>query len=214
MEDIINQWTIWLHEAVLRFDYKKWFEFSTYANWWINQSINRYVKDNNRTIRVPLHAIDKLQLVLNIKKKLIQNWEKVTISSIASRLDLTKSEVSDILNIPYATESVVSSWDKDDDVFDLVENYSTQEWSLSDQEVLLDKKIFSFDSKLFEEVLDWLTEREKEIIIKRYKFDLSLEEVWDTLYDPISIERVRQIQLKAERKIRRNIEKLDLDQYV
>lgn len=204
-EDLVNQWTLWLHEAVLRFDYKKWFKFSTYATWWIKQVIWRYIKDNNRTIRVSSSVIDDLQKVLDAKSTLSKDSKNPNdIEAIAELLWITTKDVDKLLSLPNAVWWTVISADWEED--SLIDMYSNQDWMDSDVEREINTSILSFNSPFFEEILSCLTDREKDVIIKRYVLELNLEETAKALVDgEVTRERVRQIQLKAERKMRQRM---------
>lgn len=196
--DLINEGNIGLMKAIDKYDYKKGFKFSTYATWWIRQSITRAIADQAKLIRVPVHMNDTINRLKKINKEMTQRLgREPSNEELAKEMDLTPEKVSEIFRIALDPISMETSIGDDDD--------STLNEFIADDRPNPDEvtKEQMLDEAL-EEVLDSLGE--KEALVLRLRFGLddgetkTLEEVGRIF--KVTRERIRQIEAKALRKLR------------
>jgi RNA polymerase primary sigma factor len=184
--------------AVDKFEYQRGFKFSTYATWWIRQSITRAVADQARTIRVPVHMVETLNRLRRITRSLGQDLgREPSVDQIAQAMDMPVDKVRKILAASRDTISLATPVgdDGDGEMGDLLEDAR----ALSPLDVAVQTAL----SEGIESVLKELTPREEEILRKRYGLDggggRTLEEV-GRLFN-VTRERIRQIEGKALRKL-------------
>lgn len=198
--DLIQEGNLGLMKAVGKFDYQRGFKFSTYATWWIRQAITRAIADQARTIRIPVHMVETINKLVRVQRQLLQELGRTpTNEEIAAEMNIDVEKVREVRKIAQEPVSLEAPIGEEDDshLGDFIEDERALAPDDAANQTMLREQL--------DEILSTLSEREKRVLELRFGLTDGVPKTLEDVGKEFNVtrERIRQIEAKAIRKLRR-----------
>ncbi len=198
--DLIQEGNLGLMKAVGKFDYQRGFKFSTYATWWIRQAITRAIADQARTIRIPVHMVETINKLVRVQRQLLQELGRTpTNEEIAAEMNIDVEKVREVRKIAQEPVSLEAPIGEEDDshLGDFIEDERALAPDDAANQTMLREQL--------DEILGTLSEREKRVLELRFGLTDGVPKTLEDVGKEFNVtrERIRQIEAKAIRKLRR-----------